>query len=245
MTRETLIRIAAPIEDVRFIELPELIAALSAEPGERILDLASPKLAAVELARRGAHVVSVDQSRPEVDEWRQLTRGSDRLQFDVADGRSLAFEDESFDHAYSISVIEHIGDDGDFAAFAELARVVKPGGRVVVSFPYDLRGREDWRERPVYEGGTAEQSGRYFFQRRYDPERVERLLAAAPQLVVRVRRELRFSESRFYRFYSRRAPWTLPLGPLLAWLVRPVEAPGGFLFMVLERRGDQSTAKAT
>jgi len=40
--------------------------------------------------------------------------------------------DASFDHAYSISVLEHIAEDGDIPALAELARVVKPEGRIVL-----------------------------------------------------------------------------------------------------------------
>ena len=33
--------------------------------------------------------------------------------FEEADGRDLPFADATFDHAYSISVIEHIAGDGD------------------------------------------------------------------------------------------------------------------------------------
>jgi len=237
LTRETLIRIAAPVEDARFVELPSLLAAIPVQGGERILDLASPKLAAIEFARRGAQVVSVDQFEPEVEEWRGLARGVDGVTFEVGDGRKLPFADGEFDHAYSISVIEHIGDDGDLDALGELARVTKPGGRVVVSFPYGETPDEEWRDAPVYSEDGTEQSGRWFYQRRYDPARVERLLAAAPSLRELSRRPVRFAPSGFYRFYGDHAPWTLPLGPVLAWVVDTEDAPGGFLFLVLERSG--------
>src|SRR5262245_13520953 len=109
VTRETLIRLVAPLEDVRFIELPALLESIPLTAGDCILDLASPKLAAVELARRGAEVVSVDLFELEVEEWRGLAHGVDGVRFEVGDGRKLLFDDASFDHSYSISVIEHIG----------------------------------------------------------------------------------------------------------------------------------------
>lgn len=60
----------------------------------------------------------------------------------------LPFEDGSFDHAYSISAIEHFGlsygeydkklhdDGGDLRAVKEMARVVKKGGSVLLTMPF-------------------------------------------------------------------------------------------------------------
>lgn len=70
----------------------------------------------------------------------------------MPDGTQLPFADESFDHAYSISVLEHIGEDRDLDPLAELARVVKPGGRIVFTVRFDRTYREDWRDAPLYGG---------------------------------------------------------------------------------------------
>ena len=57
------------------------------------------------------------------------------------DGRHLAFRDETFDVAYSLSSIEHFGGlQGAVSAIDEMARVVKPGGVVVVATEYRLSG---------------------------------------------------------------------------------------------------------
>jgi SAM-dependent methyltransferase len=65
----------------------------------------------------------------------------DRLTFLQMDGRRLAFADGAFDVAYSLSSIEHFGGlDGACAAVDEMARVVKPGGIVVVATEYRLSG---------------------------------------------------------------------------------------------------------
>ena len=134
----------------RYLELPPTVAAVDPAAGERVLDLASPKLAAVALARRGATVTSVDLFEAEVATWRELAGDQPGLAFEVGDGRSLGHGDASFDHAYSISVLEHMPDGGAEQALGELARVVRPGGRVVVTLPYADRYHEVWHEQPAY-----------------------------------------------------------------------------------------------
>ena len=51
---------------------------------------------------------------------------------------SLPLADASLDAAYSISVLEHVPDP--LPALAELARVVRPGGRFVLTVDVDLSG---------------------------------------------------------------------------------------------------------
>jgi len=54
--------------------------------------------------------------------------------FVVADGTRLPFKTECFTHTVSSEVLEHLEDDR--AALRELARVMKPSGRLVVTFPH-------------------------------------------------------------------------------------------------------------
>jgi len=223
--REAVIRMVVPLDPSRYLELPETLMELAARPGERVLDLASPKLLAVVLARHGADVTSVDQLEPEIDSWRKLTTGEPRLAFQVGDGRSLPFADASFDHAYSISVLEHIPEPGDEEALRQLARIVRPGGRVVVTLPYARTYREDWRDAPVYvDQGQA--GARHFFQRWYDQTRVDRLAAAAPDLRL-VSSSVSRMEPNLNELYTRTFPWLVPLGPAFGLLARRVEGPDG------------------
>jgi SAM-dependent methyltransferase len=223
--REAVIRVVVPLDPSRYLELPETMRELAARPGERVLDLAGPKLLAVALARAGAEVVSIDQLEAEVESWRRLTAGEPRLTLRVADGRALPFEDASFDHAYSVSVLEHIPEPGDEQAVRELARVTKPGGRVVVTLPHAVAYREDWRDAPVYadQGGSSE---RHFFQRWYDPARVERLAAAAPGLEL-VSSSISRLQPNLNDLYTRAFPLLVPLGPLFGVLARRRDGPDG------------------
>ena len=81
--REAVIRVVVPLDPSRYLELPETMRELAARPGERVLDLASPKLLAVALARAGVEVVSVDQLESEIESWRKLTAGEPRLRLEV------------------------------------------------------------------------------------------------------------------------------------------------------------------
>jgi SAM-dependent methyltransferase len=233
--RQAAVRILVPLDPSRYLELPWALGALAAEPGERVLDLASPKLLAVELARRGVEVTSVDEFQAEIETWRRLTDGEPRLRFEVADGRALPFEDASLDHAYSISVLEHIAEDGDEQALRELSRVVRPGGRVAVTLPCAASYREDWRDRPEFVD-HGDVRGRYFFQRWYDDERLDRLVAAAPSLEV-LSREIVRMQPNWNEAYVRAFPWLVPLGPLFGLLAREVAGPGGDVARLLLTRG--------
>jgi dolichol-phosphate mannosyltransferase len=55
-----------------------------------------------------------------------------------ADILKLPFADGSFDGAYNLGVVEHFEGDELKTLFKELARVTKPGGKVVVFWPHKL-----------------------------------------------------------------------------------------------------------
>lgn len=227
-----------PLDPSRFLELPHVLRELAAQPGQKVLDLASPKLAAVALARSGVRVVSVDQLEREVITWSDLAGGEPGVRFLQEDGRALSFPDGSFDHAYSISVLEHIPDDGDKEALCELARVVRPSGRVVLTMPYADTYREDWRDRPVYGDGAPDAHGeRHFFERWYDSETLDALLSTAPEL-RRLRQSVVRLQPNLHAIYTRAFPWLVPLGPLFGLAARERAGPPGDVVRVTLVKGE-------
>ncbi len=222
--REALRCVLIPLDPSRYLELPWALETLGANPGERVLDLASPKLLAVQLARGGVRVTCVDELESEIKSWRALA-GDPGVEFRVADGRALPFDDASFDHAYSISVLEHIEGDGAASALAELARVLRPGGRVLVTLPYAATYREDWRNVPMYVAHEPV-DGRYFFQRWYDDAHLEELVAAVTALEL-VSREVVRMEPNWNAAYTRAFPCLLPLGPVYGLIARERKGAGG------------------
>ncbi len=98
----------------------------------------------------------------------------------------LTYPDNSFDAAYSVSVLEHIPDNGDLTALSELVGVVKPGGIIVITVPYDRSYRETFVQHSIYE---RKQVGvePVFFERHYDDSTLaDRLLKRVPAELVDV-----------------------------------------------------------
>lgn len=87
------------------------------------------RLAAALLAR-GARVHAVDFSPGSLEAASTRAPGASLA---LADARALPFPDASFDVALASEVIEHVPETGRF--LAELRRVLKPGGRAVLSTP--------------------------------------------------------------------------------------------------------------
>jgi SAM-dependent methyltransferase len=55
---------------------------------------------------------------------------------------ALPFADESFDVVLSLEMLEHIPANERHAALAEMQRVLRPGGRMIVTFPADAAALE-------------------------------------------------------------------------------------------------------
>lgn len=94
---------------------------------------------ALEIARRlpGADVLGIDLAETMIDRARARARedGVDgRVRFQLADAAAMPLEDASFDVAVSTLSLHHWADPG--AVFAELGRVLRPGGTALI---YDLR----------------------------------------------------------------------------------------------------------
>lgn len=105
-------------------------------------------------ATDGATIVGVDinpddivRARAKVKEHNQFCVGAGLAetpipQFSVADGGHLPFADHFFDVVVCSEVLEHIADYG--AVLAEIKRVLKPGGQLVVSVPRQWPERLCW-----------------------------------------------------------------------------------------------------
>ena len=104
------------------------VRAVDPKPGERVLDIAAGTgTSSVALAKRGAEVIALDFSAGMVEEGRK--RHPD-LTFVQGDAMKLPFADGEFD-AVTISFgLRNVQQPK--VAIAEMRRVLKPGGRVVI-----------------------------------------------------------------------------------------------------------------
>lgn len=104
------------------------------EPGQRIVDVAAgPGSLAVQAAARGARVDALDFSPAMLDALRARAAqaGLDDLHAVEGDGQALPYADGVFDAGFSLFGLMFFPDRA--RGFAELRRVLRPGGRAVVS----------------------------------------------------------------------------------------------------------------
>jgi SAM-dependent methyltransferase len=105
------------------------VDSVAPEPGARLLDVAcgTGNAAAVALAR-GARVTGLDSSERLVAVARERIPDGE---FVVGDAADLPFADEAFDAAVSVFGVI-FASPGERAA-SEIARVVRPGGRIAIT----------------------------------------------------------------------------------------------------------------
>ncbi|MFK3981572.1 demethylmenaquinone methyltransferase [Micromonospora sp. NPDC050397] len=103
-------------------------AALGLRPGERVLDVgAGTGVSTEELAHSGAYAVGLDLS---IGMLRAGRRSRPRVPLLAGDALRLPFPDASFDAVTISLALRNVVDSG--AALREMARVTRPGGRLVV-----------------------------------------------------------------------------------------------------------------
>lgn len=103
-------------------------AALDLKAGEKVLDLgAGTGVSTEELARSGAYVVGADLSLGMLEVGR---RTRPHVPLVAGDALALPFADHTFDAVTTSFVIRNVANTP--AALRELARVTKPGGRLVI-----------------------------------------------------------------------------------------------------------------
>jgi demethylmenaquinone methyltransferase/2-methoxy-6-polyprenyl-1,4-benzoquinol methylase len=112
-----------------------LVDAVAPAPGMRILDVATGTgMVAFALAQRGATVVGLDQSEAMLGGARaRLARTpqlAERLAFVSGEAEALPFADGEFDALSFTYLLRYVDDRA--ATMRELARVLKPGGRIAM-----------------------------------------------------------------------------------------------------------------
>lgn len=189
------------------------------------------------LASRGCevHVVDIDpqvsiQKRYE----RYLRRDGDlegQVHVAVQDATATSFWDEFFDLILNISAVEHFPGDGDIEFVKEANRILKPGGRLFLSFGIGEEYRE-WR-------------WEWLFCRTYDEEALEKRIIKPSGLEVEA--EFYFEDKKTRRFTNWwfRLPLVIRNG-FLGWMQKPLykrlylgdrarEGDGYYLGLVLRK----------
>lgn len=166
-------------------KLSEIERALGAPGDRRCLDLGSDNgVVSLMLRRSGGRWASGDLTEESVASIRELV-ADDVHRLDPS-GAALPFEEAEFDAVVVVDMLEHVADESGFVS--ELARVTRPGGRLVVNTPH-LKRTALRRLRHAL-GQTDEKHGH--LRPGYTPERLAELLGG------RFRLESTRTYSRFF-----------------------------------------------
>ena len=125
-----------------------LVDAVAPRDGERVLDVATGTgMVAAELLRRSdCSVVGIDQSPEMLSAARTRFAGDSRVELIAGQAEALPFAEGSFDALTVTYLLRYVEDPR--ATLQELARVVRPGGRVAsleFGVPPWLPARAAWR----------------------------------------------------------------------------------------------------
>ena len=108
--------------------------ALAAEVGDRVLDVGcGPGFYVTEILKRvgaGGHVTGVDQSADMLVVAAKRAERHDNVEFHEGGADALPLADASVDRALSVQVFEYVNDVP--GALAEVHRVIRPGGRLLL-----------------------------------------------------------------------------------------------------------------
>jgi SAM-dependent methyltransferase len=197
--------------------------------GLRLLDVGGGDgFWAAQAQRRGALAFSVDLDPGRTERGRRFTRKPFLLR---GDALRLPFADGSFDAVMSVSSLEHFDSGAD--AIAEMSRVLRPGGSLVLSAD-SLAGSQRWPHL------AAAHERRYRVIHPFDHEELRRELDAHGLEMTHYTYLFKAAwTNRLYLELSRkRWAWNAaaPLSPLIAACDRASKSDRGSIVVVRARR---------
>lgn len=110
------------------------------EPGRVAADLgAGTGFVTEALIDRGLTVIAVDQSPPMLEALRRKFPDREAVDLRVGDAEQLPIDDAATDYSFANMFLHHVEDPP--LAIREMVRIVRPGGRVVIT-DLDTHGHE-------------------------------------------------------------------------------------------------------
>ncbi len=88
------------------------------------------------LSRNAKHITGIEHTEEAIRTARSTIQDS-RVSFEISSATSLPFPNESFDTIVCWEVLEHIPPDTESKLYAEAYRVLKSGGTLYLSTPYN------------------------------------------------------------------------------------------------------------
>jgi len=203
-----------PMDSTRYFEFAFMWDAVSRLSFSRYLDVSSPRLFPIILTLKREYLLS-DLMNPDLADLASTAELVKALHLESHCNlhgclvSHAPFDKGSFDVVTSISVVEHIPQDTQ--AIDHMWKLLKPGGRLLLTLPCAAQSSEQYIDRNEYGLLAADDDGFFFFQRLYDDKLLEERIFS---VTGRPRRKVVYGER--YPGTHRRClerKWTDPLYP--------------------------------
>lgn len=169
-----------PMDSTRYFEFEVLWRWVHpTRQAQSLLDVSSPRLFPIMLLHNNLSLRAslANPHKQDLDVTREMVsllglgERCDLLPLPVS---KLAYEPSTFDLVTCISVLEHIVDDGD--AILRIWRLLKPGGRLLVTVPVANQASVQWINENEYGLLQPDERGFVFWERIYDQELLQQRL---------------------------------------------------------------------
>lgn len=167
--------LAYPMDSVRYFEFDFIWKSITKKPLGVYLDLSSPRLFPALLLEKMPDAVAflVNPNGNDLQMTHNLIstlRLDDRCTFIQTVVENLDFPDEKFETITSISVIEHIPDNGDLQAVTKLWKMLRFGGRLFLTVPCASEATIEYIDFNEYGLLVPDKDNYVFGQRFYNEE---------------------------------------------------------------------------
>ncbi len=198
-----------PVSIVRYFEYDFANSCISNVEEKNILDVSSPYLFGFYVTAKNKcnyHYINPDmRDRENVRSLANKMNFTGNYLTDCLDATKLPYENNNFDRIVSISVVEHVNNNGDSEVMREMWRVLKPGGLLILTFPVKKDYEEEFISKDIYNLNREETEGKFFFQRYYDDEKIEeRLLSSLYNFEIVEKKVFGEITEGFYDEYKKR-----------------------------------------
>ncbi len=108
------------------------LAAANVHPGKLAADIGAGTGFITEgLVQNGLRVIAVDQSGAMLEEMKKKFESFDSIEYRIGNFNNLPIKNDTVDYIFANMYLHHV--DSPQIAIAEMARVLKPGGKLVIT----------------------------------------------------------------------------------------------------------------
>jgi SAM-dependent methyltransferase len=198
-----------PVSIVRYFEYDFANSFISNVEEKNILDVSSPYLFGFYVTAKNK--CNYHYINPDMRDLENVRSLANKMNFTgnyltkYLDATKLQYQDNNFDRIVSISVIEHVNNNGDSEVMREMWRVLKPDGLLILTFPVKKDYEEEFISKDIYNLNREETEGKFFFQRYYDDKKIEeRLLSSLNNFEIVENKVFGEINTGFYNDYKKR-----------------------------------------